>query len=75
MSLKSRINHLSRGRVQILVINSLPDPLDLPAHHIGVLPRTPQREGESEQAWHNRLAELGRKLYPNKQVIEHSQLF
>lgn len=72
MSLKSRINHLSRGRVQVLVVNALPvDPL--PAN-VGVLPHTQKREGESPQAWHNRLAELGRKLYPNKDVISHLQL-
>lgn len=72
MSLKSRINHLSRGRVQVLVVNALPiDPLP---PNVGVLPNTPQREGEPDQAWHNRLAELGRRLYPHKDVISHLQL-
>ncbi len=47
MGLKSRVNHLSRGRVQTLIINS--HPVDPPVPGVAVLPETSRYEWETRK--------------------------
>lgn len=70
MTLKSRIDRLSRTREQILIVNSLPDT----APDVGILPLTPKLEGESNEAWYERLHALGRELFPRARIIAYPQI-
>ncbi len=72
MSLKARMARLSRGREQVLIVNSLPTPFPTPG--TGILPPTPQRDDETDEAWHARLHALGRQLFPRARLIEYPQL-
>ena len=68
MSLKSRIDRLSRGREQnILFSNGLPDreyPGMPPKTHQNTIPYTPQDPNETDAAWTARIEALGRELFP-----------
>ncbi len=75
MSLKSRINHLSRGRLRIFVFGGLLDADDYTDPKIGVLPYTPQRDGESTEAWHARLHALGHQLFPRARMVVYPQIW
>ena len=72
MSQKTRIRRLSRGRAQILIVNSLPTPFPTP--DTGILPPTPQRDGETDEQWYGRLHALGRQLFPRARLIAYPQL-
>ena len=69
MRLKNRMDRLERsGRHDaLLVFGALPEP------GLCMIPETPQRAGESAEAWRARLREIGRRLYPHAQVIAYPQ--
>lgn len=76
MSLKRRINALSRGREQTLIriIGGLPDRGPVEPLAENQIPYTPRRDGETERAWVARLEALGRELYPHARFVTYGGL-
>lgn len=68
MSLKSRIDRLSREREQSVIFwNGLPDreyPGMEPKTYPNTIPYNPQRPGETDAAWTARIEALSRELFP-----------
>jgi hypothetical protein len=73
MSLKSRIDRLSREREQaILFSNGLPSreyPGMPPKTYPNTVPYTPQQPGETDAAWTARIEALGRELFPQAELV------
>ncbi len=68
MSLKSRIDRLSREREQTVIFaNGLPDreyPGMSQKTHPNIVPYNPQQPGETDAAWTARIEALSRHLFP-----------
>lgn len=80
MSLKSRVNRLSRGHAQIFLFNALPpcrgDSGDLrpPMPGVATLPEIPRLEGESDEAWRSWVMSIGKRMFPTARVIKYPQM-
>ena len=74
MTQKARLNRLSRGREQtVIMFNGLP-PREPGNLNESTIPYSPQRLDETRQAWDARIAALGRELYPQARFVYYPHM-